>query len=178
MKTKTDLIRSMTMGLALALGALPALAEKPPHAGGGKPQWVDQKGEDKSRRSDDGGPRAVQSGGERAGLSVNVQIGGYFTASQRRAVVDYYEPRFKAGQCPPGLAKKNNGCLPPGQAKQWRKGSPLPPDTVAYPVPDGVTIRLGLPPEGHKFVRVATDILLIAVGTGLVIDAIEDLGQL
>lgn len=160
MNTKTDLIRSMAMGLALGLGTLPVLAEKPPHAGGGKPSWLDQKG------------------GERGGLSMTVQIGGYFTASQRRAVVEYYEPRFKAGQCPPGLAKKNNGCLPPGQAKPWRKGSPLPADTVAYPVPDGVTIRLGLPPEGHKFVRVATDILLIAVGTGLVIDAIEDLSQL
>lgn len=24
----------------------------------------------------------------------------------------------RRGQCPPGLAKKNNGCLPPGQAKK------------------------------------------------------------
>lgn len=28
----------------------------------------------------------------------------------------YDQPRGKA--CPPGLAKKNNGCLPPGQAKK------------------------------------------------------------
>jgi hypothetical protein len=25
---------------------------------------------------------------------------------------------YGAGGCPPGLAKKNNGCLPPGQAKK------------------------------------------------------------
>ena len=25
---------------------------------------------------------------------------------------------YRAGGCPPGLAKKNNGCLPPGQAKK------------------------------------------------------------
>jgi hypothetical protein len=25
---------------------------------------------------------------------------------------------YGAGACPPGLAKKNNGCLPPGQAKK------------------------------------------------------------
>jgi Ni/Co efflux regulator RcnB len=37
---------------------------------------------------------------------------------------------------------------------------------------------LGTPPAGHKFVRVASDILLIAVGTSLVVDAIEDLGRL
>ena len=32
-----------------------------------------------------------------------------------------------------------------------------------------------VPPSGHKYVRVAADILLIAIGTGLVVDAIEDL---
>ncbi len=34
--------------------------------------------------------------------------------------------RFERGDrrngCPPGLAKKNNGCLPPGQAKKQRRG--------------------------------------------------------
>ena len=36
----------------------------------------------------------------------------------------------------------------------------------------------GLPPAGHRYVRVANDILLIAAGTGMVIDAIEDLGKM
>ena len=27
-------------------------------------------------------------------------------------------PGYGTGGCPPGLAKKNNGCLPPGQAKK------------------------------------------------------------
>jgi hypothetical protein len=38
----------------------------------------------------------------------------------RRAVVWGGEPRFVGndGACPPGLAKKGNGCLPPGQAKK------------------------------------------------------------
>jgi hypothetical protein len=32
-----------------------------------------------------------------------------------------------AGGCPPGLAKKNNGCLPPGQArKRYREGQRFP----------------------------------------------------
>jgi len=39
-------------------------------------------------------------------------------------------------------------------------------------------VRLGTPPAGYKYVRVAADILLIAVGTSMVIDAIEDLGRL
>jgi len=40
-----------------------------------------------------------------------------------------------------------------------------------------LVVQLGIPPAGHRYVRVAADILLIAVGTGLVIDAIEDLGD-
>jgi Ni/Co efflux regulator RcnB len=35
--------------------------------------------------------------------------------------------RSFGSNCPPGLAKKNNGCLPPGQAKsQWNVGQRLP----------------------------------------------------
>jgi Ni/Co efflux regulator RcnB len=39
-------------------------------------------------------------------------------------------------------------------------------------------LRLGPPPPRHRYVRVAADILLIAIGTGLVIDSIEDLGYM
>ena len=49
--------------------------------------------------------------------------------------------------------------------------------TFRYPLPPEVLIRLPMPPAGHEFVRVASDILLIAVGTGMVIDAVEDLGR-
>ena len=36
---------------------------------------------------------------------------------------------YGAGGCPPGLAKKNNGCLPPGQAKKlYREGQRFPSD--------------------------------------------------
>lgn len=189
---------------ALSLGALPALAEKPAHAGGpGHGQQKEKKdkgGERRAERQDDRhharpdarhddrhGERSVErrdggyrapSGGDRTNISVNVQIGGYFSDVQRRSAVEYYEPRFRAGNCPPGLAKKHNGCQPPGQAKKWHRGAPLPRDVVYYPVPDAVVVRLGVPPAGHRYVRVATDILLIAIGTGMVIDAIEDLGRL
>ena len=29
---------------------------------------------------------------------------------------------YGVGGCPPGLAKKNNGCMPPGQAKKLYRG--------------------------------------------------------
>ena len=79
------------------------------------------------------------------------------------------------GFCPPGLAKKGSGCQPPGQAKLWRKGERLPQGVVYYDVPRSVVVTLGVPPPGYKYVRVASDILLIAIGTSMVIDAMEDL---
>ena len=95
-----------------------------------------------------------------------------------REVRGYYEDEFRAGHCPPGLAKKHNGCMPPGQAKKWRVGQPLPRDVVVYEVPSALIVKIGVPPAGYKYVRVAADILMIAVGTRIVADAITDLGRI
>jgi len=84
---------------------------------------------------------------------------------------------YGTGGCPPGLAKKHNGCMPPGQAKKWAYGRPLPRDVVYYEVPQPVIVRIGPPPSGYKYVRVASDILMIAIGTNMVVDAIQDLGR-
>ena len=35
-----------------------------------------------------------------------------------------------------------------------------------------------MPLPGYRYVRVASDILMIAAGTGMVADAIEDLGRM
>lgn len=169
----------------------PALAEKPDWAGQGggkghgKPDKHQNERGDRERlrerdndRDRDNAPAVRQSAGPSVAISGNVggiQIGAYFGTPQRQVLHDYYAPQFRAGKCPPGLAKKGNGCLPPGQAKKWRVGQPLPRDVVYYPVPNEISVRIGLPPAGHKYVRVAADILLIAVGTGMVIDAVDDL---
>jgi Ni/Co efflux regulator RcnB len=151
----------------------------------GKPGWVEEgkhgKADKHHARSSDEGRELRTSEMRPAAdpqVSVNIQIGGYFREPQRVVVREYYEPRMRAGKCPPGLKKKHNGCMPPGQVRLWSRGHVLPPDVVYYPVPASVQVRLGTPPAGHKFVRVASDILLIAVGTSLVVDAIEDLGRL
>ena len=84
----------------------------------------------------------------------------------------------KKGGVPPGLAKKHNGCMPPGQAKKWKKGRPLPREVIYYDVPPALVVQIGTPPPGYRYVRVASDILMIAIGTGIVIDAIQDLGRM
>ena len=167
----------LLLAASLALVSLPSLAEKPDWVDGGKPGKHQKQDRDDHR---DRSERVVDRGARQAPstVSVNIQIGGYFQEPQRVLVRDYYVPRMKAGKCPPGLKKKNNGCQPPGQVKGWSRGEPLPAAVVYYPVPAAVQVRLGVPPVGYKFVRVASDILLIAIGTSMVIDAIEDLGQL
>jgi Ni/Co efflux regulator RcnB len=99
----------------------------------------------------------------------------YFSDSQVQVISQYFTQNKSASACPPGLAKKNNGCRPPGQVKQWQRGQRLPDDVVYYDLPSALLRELGRTPEGQKVVRVGTDLLLIAVGTRMVIDAIEDL---
>jgi Ni/Co efflux regulator RcnB len=145
---------------ALAVG--PVFADKPEWAGGGKPGKHAKEKPGKSRGDNERGED---------------RRGHYFDDNHRGAVRAYFDDSHRVGRCPPGLAKKHNGCLPPGQAKKWTMGRPLPRDVIYYELPPAVVVRLGTPPTGHKFVRVAGDILLIAIGTGMVIDAIEDLGR-
>lgn len=104
-----------------------------------------------------------------------VKSSQHFSEESRIAIHKYYGDRFRSGRCPPGLAKKGNGCMPPGQAKKWMIGRPLPRDVVFYDLPPEVLVQLGPAPSRHRFVRVASDILMIAVGTGMVVDAVEDI---
>jgi hypothetical protein len=112
------------------------------------------------------------------GTNINLNVNLGFGDRERLIVRDYYGAEYRRGHCPPGLAKKRNGCMPPGIAKQWRKGYPLPPDVVYYDLPPQLVLDIGVPPKGYKYVRVAADILMIAVGTAIVVDAIEDLSRL
>lgn len=148
---------------AFALAAaMPALADPPEGKGKGK-----GKGHERKEQAEHV---------EQAKRAPNP--GSYFIDRHRVEVRTYFANEQRSGFCPPGLAKKNNGCMPPGQAKKWHVGRPLPRDVVIYDLPPALVVKIGVPPPGHKFVRVAGDILLIAVGTSMVIDAIQDLGQL
>jgi Ni/Co efflux regulator RcnB len=115
--------------------------------------------------------------GAKGGMSVTVNV--VFDDRDRIVVRDWYGEQVRGGHCPPGLAKKKNGCQPPGQAKKkWDKGKRLPREVVFYELPPPLIVKLRPPPQGARYARIANDILLIAIGTGLVLDAIEDLGRM
>src|ERR1700741_2212434 len=89
------------------LVASPALAEKPAH--------VQSKSQvhQKIRQDVHVNNGRVITKGERT----LVRFG-----SDDRAVISSYLGQHYRTNCPPGLAKKNNGCLPPGQAKKYGIG--------------------------------------------------------
>ncbi len=160
-------VRAPALVAALALVVATALPLQ--GLAGGK-----DKGKGNHGQSDQRSERHDDSSGGSAGVRVSVR----FDTRQQTIVREYYGNEFKGGRCPPGLAKKQNGCMPPGQAKKWRRGAPLPRDVVFYELPPKLVVEIGLPPSGYRYVRVANDILVIAAGTGMVIDAIEDLNRM
>lgn len=186
-RLKASITTRLVLIAVAILTANPALADKPSWAGGGGKHEKHQQ--NKPERLAD--PAAGSGGGKHEKHRKNehrddkshydgdrpTYVGdSYFFDRHRTLVHNYYFNEYQAGHCPPGLAKKNNGCMPPGQAKKWAIGSPLPRDVIFYDLPPALAINIGPPPLGYRFVRVASDILMIAIGTGIVRDAIADLG--
>lgn len=132
--------------MALA-SVTPALAEKPAHAGKHR-ATVTEKIRWNNDRSD----------------KVAIRIGG----NEQNVIRNYLKQHYGTN-CPPGLAKKNNGCLPPGQAKKYRVGGRL----GAYgSLPEALAQMLGAPPRGTFYAMVDKDVLLVSEGTKLVLDAV------
>lgn len=100
-----------------------------------------------------------------------------FQDNHRMAARDYYDRNYRGSRCPPGLAKKNNGCVPPGLARKWQQGHSLPRNVTYYSVPQPLVLQLGQPPAGYQYVRVSSDILLMELATRIIVDSILDLGR-
>jgi hypothetical protein len=134
------------------------------------PAWADKdkdKGGKGNKHGHGGGPAVVVQ-------PVRVMV----PAQDRAVVYQYYRTEYSAGRCPPGLAKKGNGCLPPGQAKKlWVVGQPLPPAVIYEPVPPVVVQQLAPVPPGYGYVRVDNDVLLMDMTNRMVADVINDIND-
>lgn len=69
-----------------------------------------------------------------------------------------YNSGYGTGHCPPGLAKKNNGCLPPGQARRtYNLGQRLPYGYNSYTpyssLPYDLRSQYNLDPSGRYIYR-------------------------
>jgi len=104
----------------------------------------------------------------------------FFTDRDRAVVYDYYRTQYvSVGRCPPGLAKKGYGCMPPGQVRQrvWVIGQPLPPAVVYQPVPPPLAAQLPPPPPPYSYVQVDNDVLLMNTSNRVIADMITDLSD-
>jgi hypothetical protein len=170
---------------ALALIVAPTYAQKdnPGHGRGGPPDKSSAGGPGKGHGQGQGqgqGQGVGQGQGGPPGLAGPSGQGGSVVIADRdrNAIYSYYRTEYAAGRCPPGLAKKGNGCLPPGQVKKmWAIGQPLPAGIAYYPLPPVLLGQLSPVPAGYQYVRVANDILLMAVGTGMIAAAVADLSS-
>ena len=87
-----------------------------------------------------------------------------------------HEPSHDRG-CPPGLAKKHNGCLPPGQANKVGRivvGQHIPAGAV-YVVPQPVLATLPPPPYGYRYAVIDRQVVLVSRGENIVVDIIRSI---
>ncbi|MBM3621908.1 MAG: RcnB family protein [Alphaproteobacteria bacterium] len=143
--------------LALAL-APAALAQGQGHG----------KGQGRGGPPDHVQPAPTTAPAPRGSASVSVTIG----AADQGVIRQYYGQQASQGFCPPGLAKKNNGCMPPGQAKKWAIGQPLPAGVAYFALPPALLGRLTPAPNGYAYVQVGSDVLLMGVATRIIASAV------
>ena len=136
-----------------------------------------QKDKDDKPGHGKGGPPSAQQPSSSRSSSGGQQ--GYVVSDRdRNTTYSYYRSEYNAGRCPPGLAKKDNGCMPPGLAKkQWEVGRPLPREVYYEELPPMLVRQLSPAPAGYQYVRVANDVLMMAVGTRLIAGAVADLSS-
>ncbi|MCL2589798.1 MAG: RcnB family protein, partial [Betaproteobacteria bacterium] len=92
-------------------------------------------------------------------------------------------PQYRAAP-PPRVTYRKMAPLPRGSyatyqqrpGRSWRMGRSLPRTVVYQEIPSPQIYNLAPPPRNHRYVRVGNDILLLAIGTGLIVNALYDIG--
>ena len=131
------------------------------------PAFAKDHGEGKGKGHEKQEEKAEKQGGKHE----DVRPGAYFNDQHRQLAHRYYEEHYAhAKNCPPGLAKKNNGCMPPGQARKWGVGQAVPRDVTIYALPDPLLVRLSPAPVGYRYGRIGGDVVLLAVSTNIIVD--------
>ncbi len=96
-----------------------------------------------------------------------------FNIRDRGVIRSYLADRY-ASSCPPELAGRHNGCLPPSGPgrKTYLLGYPLKQETAYEFAPQSLLVLLKPVPEGYQYVIVDKDMLLVSEATHTVIDTV------
>lgn len=173
--------RSIAVAVASLMLAVPAFAKDKgeDHGRGNKhAEKYEQKAEKYEQKAEKHARKDFQKAQKQAAKREREEIkhGAYFNDQQRDGVRRYYTQQYGDGRrCPPGLAKKNNGCMPPGQARNWAVGQPVPRGVTLYSVPQPVVTQLRPAPYGYRYARIGNDIVLVRQQNNLVVDIIQGL---
>jgi Nickel/cobalt transporter regulator len=108
-------------------------------------------------------------GAPRVEAQTNQAVVTLITVTEQSIILGYVSQH--SGSLPVGLATAKP--LPPGIAKKLARGGSLPPGIAKRYLPG--ELQAQLPPRpGYEWVVVGTDVVLIAVATGLIVDIIWD----
>ena len=92
--------------------------------------------------------------------------------------MEYLRPRkFRSGHFPPRAGKKGNGACRRGRRRNGAKVVTRYPRGWPTQLPHDLVYRMPPPPPRHRYVRVGSDILLLSIGSGIVVDAMIDIGR-
>lgn len=171
MTYSTNASRLVALAIASLFIAGPVLAkDKGDDDGDGRGKHSQKREDKEDKRADKEEKRADKR--ERK----EIQQGAYFNDQQRTYVREYYTTNYGSGKrCPPGLAKKNNGCMPPGQARNWVVGQPVPRDVTVYSVAQPVIRMLPPAPYGYRYARIGSDVVLVQQQNNIIVDIIQGL---
>lgn len=100
---------------------------------------------------------------------IGVQI--VFSSGEASIIRAWYRDH---GVAQPGNGKKGAKGLPPGIAKNLRRGKPLPPGIAKQVLPGGLIGLLPPPPHGFERIVLAGKILLVEIATQVIHDVLED----
>ena len=166
--------RIAALALASLFVASPAFAkgDKDDDHGNGKGKHA-QKYEEKAEKRERKEQEKFEKKASKRDVIV-IQQGTYLNDQQRTYVREYYTRNYGNGKrCPPGLAKKNNGCMPPGQVRNWVVGQPVPRGVTIYTVPQPVIRQLPPAPYGYRYVLIGGDVVLVQQQNNLIVDIIQ-----
>ena len=71
--------------------------------------------------------------------------------------------------------KKDSKGLPPGIAKNLKRGKPLPPGIAKQRLPAGLLGQLPPPPNGYERIELSGKVLLVEIATQIIHDVLDEM---
>ena len=174
MKNPVNARRILALAIASLFIAGSAVAKDKDHEGQGNSKQAQKQQDKQDKKAAKQQEKQQKQAAKRE--REDIKMGAYFNDQHRAYARQYYSQHYGDGRrCPPGLAKKNNGCMPPGQARNWAVGQPIPRGVIVYSVPQPVIVQLPPAPYGYRYARIGNDIVLVQRQNNLIVDIIQGL---